>query len=66
MRRFTKTEIGVLIATVMVLITANAYWRVKETGRRAKWVAEHDEAQMRDASGPSDASADAGPAQERD
>ncbi len=46
MRRFTKTEIGVLIATVVVLITANAYWRVKETGRRAKWAAEHDEGSL--------------------
>ncbi len=55
MKALSKTEIGVLIATVVVLVTANAYWRVKETGRRAKWVAEHE--QMGDAG--ADAGADA-------
>jgi len=51
-KALSKTEIGVLIATVIVLVTANAYWRVKETGRRAKWVIEHEQT--------SDAGADAG------
>jgi len=41
-KALSKTEIGVLIATVVVLVTANAYWRVKETGRRQKWVLEHE------------------------
>ena len=57
MKALSKTEIGVLIATVVVLVTANAYWRVKETGRRQKWVLEHE--QIGDAGADADAAADA-------
>ena len=39
--------VGVVIALV-IIITFNAWWRVKETGRRARYAAEQ-EAAMRDA-----------------
>ena len=55
MRRLTKTEIGVLIATVVAIVTANAYWRVKETGRRAKVAAERELQQAAGDAGAADA-----------
>jgi hypothetical protein len=46
--KIEKREIAVLIATLVIAVTANAWWRVKETGRRAKIAAQH-EAAMREA-----------------
>jgi len=43
-----RKELALLIATLVVAVTANAWWRVKETGRRARYAAQV-EAQMRDA-----------------
>jgi len=37
--KIEKREIAVLIITLVVIVTANAWWRVKETGRRARIVA---------------------------
>ncbi len=47
--KIEKKEIAVLIATLVIIITVNAWWRVKETGRRARYAAQQ-EALMRDAS----------------
>ena len=46
--KIEKREIAVLIITLVIVITANAWWRVKETGRRARIVAQK-EAAMKDA-----------------
>ena len=46
--KIEKREIAVLIITLVIIVTANAWWRVKETGRRARIAAEQ-EAAMRDA-----------------
>jgi hypothetical protein len=46
--KIEKREIAVLIITLVILVTANAWWRVKETGRRARFAAQQ-EAAMRDA-----------------
>jgi hypothetical protein len=46
--KIEKREIAVLIITLVILVTANAWWRVKETGRRAR-IAAQQEAAMRDA-----------------
>jgi len=37
--KIEKRVIAVLIITLVVIVTANAWWRVKETGRRARIVA---------------------------
>jgi hypothetical protein len=41
-RKLTNKQIGVTIAIAVVLVTINAWWRVKETGRRVKWVVDHE------------------------
>ena len=41
-------DIVFIIVALVIIITFNAWWRVKETGRRARIAAEV-EAQMRDA-----------------
>ena len=46
--KLEKREIAVLIITLVIIVTANAWWRVKETGRRAQ-IAAMKEAAMRDA-----------------
>ncbi|HEY2368027.1 MAG TPA: hypothetical protein VGH87_16630 [Polyangiaceae bacterium] len=46
--KIEKREIAVLIITLVILVTANAWWRVKETGRRARFAAQQ-EAAMREA-----------------
>jgi hypothetical protein len=46
--KIEKREIAVLIITLVIVVTANAWWRVKETGRRAQFAAKQ-EAAMRDA-----------------
>jgi len=47
--KLERKEIAVLVATLVIVVTANAWWRVKETGRRARFAAQQ-EAAMRDAS----------------
>ncbi len=37
-----------LVGSLLIAVTANSWWRVKETGRRARIAAAH-EAAMRDA-----------------
>jgi hypothetical protein len=46
--KIEKREIAVLIVTLVIVITGNAWWRVKETGRRARFAAA-TEAAMREA-----------------
>ncbi len=46
--KLERKEIAVLIVTLVIIVTANAWWRVKETGRRARYAAQV-EAMMRDA-----------------
>ena len=46
--KIEKREIAVLIITLVIVVTANAWWRVKETGRRASIVAKQ-EAAMKEA-----------------
>jgi hypothetical protein len=55
--KIEKREIAVLIITLVIIVTANAWWRVKETGRRAR-IAAMTEAAMREAG--ADAETDAG------
>jgi hypothetical protein len=43
-----RREIIVLVVTLFLGVTANAWWRVKETGRRARIAAQH-EAELREA-----------------
>ncbi len=43
-----KRDIVLIVVGLVVIITFNAWWRVKETGRRARYAAEQ-EALMRDA-----------------
>jgi hypothetical protein len=38
--KLDRTEIAVLIVFALVIVTANAWWRVKETGRQAKAIIE--------------------------
>ncbi len=52
--KIEKREIAVLIITLVIIVTANAWWRVKETGRRARVAAQH-EAAMRDAGADAEA-----------
>jgi hypothetical protein len=47
--KIERKEVAVLIATLVIVVTVNAWWRVKETGRRARYAAQQ-EALMRDAS----------------
>jgi len=42
--KIEKREIAVLIITLVVIITVNAWWRVKETGRRARIMAQKEAA----------------------
>jgi hypothetical protein len=53
--KLERKEIVVLIATLVIVITANAWWRVKETGRRAQ-IAAMREAALRDAAADSEES----------
>jgi hypothetical protein len=46
--KLERKEIAVLIVTLVLGVTVNAWWRVKETGRRAR-IAVEREAAMRDA-----------------
>ena len=55
--KIEKREIAVLIITLVIIVTANAWWRVKETGRRAA-IAAQQEALMREAG--ADAETDGG------
>ena len=56
--KIEKREIAVLIITLVIIITANAWWRVKETGRRAR-IAAQQEAAMREAGADAEADAEA-------
>ncbi len=47
--KLKKRDIVFIIVALVIIITFNAWWRVKETGRRARYAAEQ-EALMRDAS----------------
>ncbi len=58
--KLKNRDIAFIIVALVIIITFNAYWRVKETGRRARIAAEV-EAQLRDAG--TDAIADAGTAE---
>jgi len=40
--KLERREIAVLVATLLVIVTVNAWWRVKETGRRARVAAERE------------------------
>ncbi len=42
--KLQRREIALLVATLIVAVTANAWWRVKETGRRARIVAQREAA----------------------
>ena len=42
--KLDRHEIAVLVITVLVIVTVNAWWRVKETGRRARLAAEQQAA----------------------
>jgi hypothetical protein len=55
--KIEKREIAVLIITLVIVITANAWWRVKETGRRARVIAAQEAAQ-REAGADADADAE--------
>ncbi len=46
--KLQKRDIVIIVVGLVILITFNAWWRVKETGRRARYAAEQ-EALMRDA-----------------
>jgi len=46
--KLEKREIAVLIITLVIIVTANAWWRVKETGRRAH-IAAMKEAALKEA-----------------
>jgi hypothetical protein len=48
MKKLERKEIAVLVITVLVLVTVNSWWRVKETGRRAR-IAAMKEAALQDA-----------------
>ena len=54
--KLERREIAVLVITLVVAVTANAWWRVKETGRRARIAAAREAA----ADAGLDASEDAG------
>lgn len=51
--KIERKEIAFLIATLLVAITANSWWRVHETGRRAK-IAAQREAELREAGADAD------------
>lgn len=40
--KLDRTEIGVIIAILVVIVTINAWWRVKEIGRQTRMAAEHE------------------------
>ena len=44
--KLERREIAVLVLTLVVIVTLNAWWRVKETGRRARIVAEREARQV--------------------
>jgi hypothetical protein len=46
--KIERKEVAMLVATLVIAVTLNAWWRVKETGRRARYAAQQ-EALMRDA-----------------
>ena len=46
--KLKNRDIAFIIVALVIIITFNAYWRVKETGRRARIAAEV-EARLRDA-----------------
>jgi hypothetical protein len=46
--KLKKRDVAFIIIALVIIITFNAWWRVKETGRRARFAAEQ-EALMRDA-----------------
>jgi hypothetical protein len=52
--KIEKREIAVLIVTLVIAVTANAWWRVKETGRRAR-IAQQHEAALREAGADAEA-----------
>ena len=59
--KIEKREIAVLIITLVVMVTANAWWRVKETGRRAQIAAMKDkEAALKEAGADADEISDGG------
>jgi hypothetical protein len=41
-RKIERREIVVLVVTLVIIVTINAWWRVKETGRRARILAERE------------------------
>jgi hypothetical protein len=43
--KLERKEIAVLVITLVVGVTINAWWRVKETGRRARIAAMREAAQ---------------------
>ena len=55
--KIEKKEIAVLIGTLVIIVTVNAWWRVKETGRRYAV----QQALMRDAASDAGAETDAEP-----